>query len=77
MSLVLADTLIGVVAALYLTIRLTINTLFTYFNYTSIIMDLILVIVRLLKKDINSLVVEAREALELVYYGVSTSSNNI
>ena len=29
-------------------------------------MDLILVVVRLLERDINSLVVEAREALELV-----------
>ena len=29
-------------------------------------MDLILVVVRLLERDINSLVVEAREALKLV-----------
>ena len=36
-SLVLADALIGVVAALYLTIRSTLYILLMYFNYTSII----------------------------------------
>ena len=36
-SLVLVDALIGVVAALYLTIRLTLYTFFIYFSYTSII----------------------------------------
>jgi len=36
-SLVLVDALIGAVAALYLTIRLTLYALLTYFNCASII----------------------------------------
>ena len=35
--LVLVDILIGIVVALYLTIRLTLYTLLMYFDYTSII----------------------------------------
>ena len=37
MSLALADALIGVVAALYLTVRLTLYALLIYFNCASII----------------------------------------
>jgi len=36
-SLALVDALIGTVAVLYLTVRLTLHALLTYFNYTSII----------------------------------------
>ena len=37
MSLILVDLLTGAVAALYLTIRLTLYTLLMYFNYAFII----------------------------------------
>ena len=36
-SLVLVDVLIGIVAALYLTVRLTLHILLIYFNYAFII----------------------------------------